>query len=132
MPSDPLLARLRRNTLIACGAIALVALAVDPHRPAAALGVAGGGLLVAISYLAVAVTIDAFVAPRRDRAAPAKSKQKRTFAVVLFASHYALLALAAYVMIARLRLHPIGLLGGVTSFVVAVAAEAVRPRASKR
>jgi len=125
--ADDLLARLRRNALIACGLIALVALAVDPHRPAAALGVLGGGVLVAISYVAVAFTIDTFMPPARRNIA-AKRGRKRTFAVLLFAGHYALLALAAYVMIARFRLHPIGLLGGVTSFVVAVAVEAVRPR----
>jgi ATP synthase I subunit len=123
MPSDPLLARLRRNALLACGAIALVALVLDPHRPAVAIGVLGGGVLVAISYLAVSFTINA-VLPRKGR----KSRQKQALAALVFAGHYALLALAAYVMIGRLRLHPIGLLGGVTSFVVAVALEARRPK----
>jgi hypothetical protein len=124
--SEALLARLRRNTLLACGVIALLALAIDPQRPRAALGVLGGGLLIAISYAAVAFTLGVFLRPgaANDR----NSKQRRTLAVVVFASHYALLAFAAYVMIGRLRLHPIGLLGGVTSLVVAVAAEAVRWR----
>jgi hypothetical protein len=143
MPFDPLLARLRRNTLLACGAMAGLALAVDPHRPAAALGVLGGGLLVAISYLAVAFTIETLMpatsgetlaarASNNEGGFAAKRKRKRAFAVVIFAAHYALLALAAYVMIGRLRLHPIGLLGGVTSVVVAVALEARRPKSSKR
>ena len=39
---------------------------------------------------------------------------------------YALLALLAYVMIARLRLHPVGLLAGVSSVVAAVSIEALR------
>jgi hypothetical protein len=122
--ADDLLRRLRRNAIVACGAIALLALAVDPHRPAAAIGVLGGGVLVAISYAAVAFTIDAFMPE------PGKSPRKRGLAVLLFAGHYALLALAAYVMIGRLRLHPIGLLGGVTSCVAAAAFEARRPKHS--
>jgi hypothetical protein len=123
VPADVLLQRLRRNTLLACVAIALVALIVDPRRPAAMMGVLGGGVLVAISYAAVWFTIGTFI-PEAG-----KPQRKRGFAALLFAGHYALLAFVAYVMIARLRLHPIGLLGGVTSFVVAVALEAGRPKA---
>lgn len=123
--STILLARLRLNTLIACVAIAFVALAVDSDPPAAALGVLGGGVLIIISYAAVAFTIGVFMpSPERDRRPP--SRAKKAFAVLLFVSHYALLAFAAYVMIGRLRLHPVGLLGGVTSLVAAVAYEAVR------
>ena len=47
-------------------------------------------------------------------------------AVVRLAARYALLALIAYVMIARLRLHPLGLLAGASSVVAAAALEAVR------
>lgn len=122
-----MLPRIRRNTLIACALIALVALAVDPQRPAAAIGVLGGGLLVAISYAAVAFTIGVFM-PSPDRPKTPPARGKKAFALLVFASHYALLAFAAYVMIGRLRLHPIGLLGGVTSLVAAVAFEALRPR----
>jgi hypothetical protein len=39
---------------------------------------------------------------------------------------YALLALLAYVMIARLRLHPLGLVAGASSVVAAAALEAGR------
>jgi len=42
------------------------------------------------------------------------------------AGRYALLAFLAYVMIARLRLHPLGLLAGASSIVAAVTVEAVR------
>lgn len=125
---DPLLRRLRRNTLYACAAIAAIALVVDPHRPAAAIGVVGGGVLVAISYFAVAFTISTFMPEAGTEGR--KQKPKRGLAVLLFAGHYALLAFVAYVMIARLRLNPLGLLGGVTSFVVAVALEARSPKHS--
>ena len=127
--ADDLLRRLRRDTVVACGVIALLAFILDPHRPAAAAGVVGGGVLVAISYAAVAYTIAAFIpASRQD---PPESTRKRGFAVLVFVAHYALLAFVAYVMIARLRLHPIGLVGGVTSFVVAAALEAGRRNAPK-
>jgi len=126
--SGDLLSRLRRNTVLACAAIAAVALALDPNRPAAALGVLGGGALVVISYAAVAYTIGAWLTGGAAAERARKDRRKRAFAVLIFAGHYALLALAAYVMIARLRLHPIGLLGGVTSIVVAAALEIRRPR----
>lgn len=48
------------------------------------------------------------------------------------AGRYALLALMAYGMIARLRLHPIGLLIGMSSLVVAVSLEAIRPPTATR
>jgi ABC-type glucose/galactose transport system permease subunit len=46
--------------------------------------------------------------------------------VVLVMALSALLALLAYVMIARLRLHPLGLLAGASSFVAAASIEALR------
>jgi hypothetical protein len=46
--------------------------------------------------------------------------------MVLVLGRYALLALLAYVMIARLRLHPLGLLAGASSFVAAASIEALR------
>jgi hypothetical protein len=45
---------------------------------------------------------------------------------VLVIGRYALLALLAYVMIARLRLHPLGLLAGASSVVAAAGVEALR------
>lgn len=47
-------------------------------------------------------------------------------AAARFAGRYALLGFLAYVMITRLRLHPVGLLIGVSSVVAAVIVEAVR------
>ncbi|HSL24215.1 MAG TPA: hypothetical protein VK886_21955 [Vicinamibacterales bacterium] len=128
-----MLSRIRRNTIVAAGAMVIAALALDPQRPRAAFGVLGGVLLVATSYVAIAFTIGVFI-PERAQGATAedpstgKKTRQKALAVLVFAGHYALLGFAAYVMIARLRLHPIGLLGGVTSIVLAVAAEAIRPR----
>lgn len=56
--------------------------------------------------------------PRRGTAAAS--------ALVRLAGRYALLAFLAYVMIARFRLHPVGLLIGVSSLPFAASVEAVR------
>lgn len=118
--ADEQLRRLRRNTVIACLAIALVALAIEPR---AALGVLGGGVLVAISYGAVAASLRLLF----SNGASSRSASKRGLALLIFIGHYALLAFAAYVMIERFRLHPVGLVGGASSFVLAAAVEALRP-----
>ena len=52
---------------------------------------------------------------------PALSAGRRVFAAVKFFTRYALLAVGAYVMLTRFRLHPVGLvLGATTPFVAAV------------
>jgi hypothetical protein len=57
-------------------------------------------------------------------------EKPRPAAILLrLAGRYALLGVLAYVMIARLRLHPVGLLIGVSSLVVAASLEAVRTTA---
>lgn len=122
--ADTQLRRVTRNATILCALAALIALPLGGWRAAA--GIVGGGLLVAISFAAVAFTIGVFVGPAGRAAEPRKYGSKRALTAAVFILHYPLLALAAYVMIARLRLHPIGLLGGVTSFVLAVALEAAR------
>jgi hypothetical protein len=118
--SDDQLRRLGRNTAIACAVITLIALAIAPR---AALGVVGGGVLVAISYLAVRSSLTLLLSPGGS----AKTARNRAVALLVFIGHYALLGFAAYVMIARLRLHPVGLVGGASSFVLAAAVEALRP-----
>jgi hypothetical protein len=122
--ADDLLRRVARTAAVICALAALAALALAGWR--AAFGVIGGGVLVAISGGAVAFTVGAFMPSPQRAVEPGKHRRKRALAVAVFLLHYALLALAAYVMIARLRLHPIGLVGGVTSFVLAAALEALR------
>jgi hypothetical protein len=122
--SADLLNRIGRDTALICAAGAALAWAIGGWRAAA--GVLGGGVLIGISVASVAFTVAAFVgsgagSARRDRST-------RALAGAVFVLHYALLAFVAYVMIARLRLHPIGLVGGVTSFVLAAALEAARAR----
>jgi hypothetical protein len=51
---------------------------------------------------------------------------RRARGLVKFFTRYAILALAAYVIMARLRLPPLAVFAGASSLVVAVAVEAVR------
>src|SRR5688572_22216871 len=86
--------------------------------PAVALGVLGGGVLVGFSYWSlksgVTVLVDAMVATRPEAARPRVQIRREMAKITL---RYALLGLLAYVMIARLRLHPWGLLAGASSVV---------------
>jgi hypothetical protein len=114
---DPL-PRLERTAVGICAAMAAVALAVSSRPLDAALGVVGGGALVAVSYRALKAFVNALTAaePRRNAAG----------ILLRLLLRYALLVFLAYVMIARLRLHPLGLLAGASSVVAAVSIEAAR------
>jgi len=79
---------------------------------------------VVVPFVAGGV-VDLMARPRlAGEGAPAPPKVGRTMLIVI--GRYALLALLAYVMIARLRLHPLGLLAGASSVVAAAAIEAGR------
>jgi hypothetical protein len=87
------------------------------------LGVLGGGLLIALSYWAIRGTVDALIARRTSGETPPKST---TFQLVKFFTRHGMLALAAYGMMVRLHLDPLGLLVGVSSLFMAVAIEVLR------
>jgi hypothetical protein len=138
---DPLIRRIERDAVIWCGLATAAALALRFDSPGIAAGVAGGGLLALISLFAIRSSIDAVLmrlvpaaAPlaELDRAAEdgeavakAPARAGAGLAVKL-AGRYLVLGLAAYVMIARLRLHAIGVLIGASSLVAAASFEAVR------
>jgi hypothetical protein len=112
--ADDLLGRLQRNALVSCAVMAVAAVALTRDwRPG--LGVLGGGLLIATSFLSIRGGVDDMAARRRAGRALLK-----------IGSRYALLAFLAYVMIARLRLSPLGLIAGASSVVAAATVEAVR------
>jgi hypothetical protein len=117
-PSAGLLRRLEIGALVWCGVAMAGLLAVAPTRTDILLGVAGGGLLSLASFFAIRASVDAFL---RTTARPAPVR-----IAVKLTGRYALLALLAYVMIARLRLHPLGLLLGMTALAASATAEAVR------
>jgi hypothetical protein len=111
--ADDVLARVHRTALIVCGAWAGVGFAAAGWRGAAA--VLGGGLLVEISFLSISGGIHDLSGGGRTRRGLLK-----------VVGRYALLAFLAYVMIARLRLPPLGLIAGASSVVAAVGVEAAR------
>ncbi len=135
--ADPVIRRVQRNALLWCAAATLAAVAWRPADPAPAAGVMGGGLLGLISLFAIRGSIDALlpvVVPRPPadaEAAVAEAPARAATGIALkaaakLAGRYGLLALTAYVMIARLRLHPVGLLIGASSLVAGASLEAVR------
>src|SRR5688500_20142130 len=87
------------------------------------LGVLGGGVLIGISIWAITGTVDALIALRSSGETPRKST---TLQLVKFFTRHGMLALAAYVMMVRLHLDPLGLLAGVSSLAIAAAVEVLR------
>jgi hypothetical protein len=117
--SDAVLARIARKAVVISAIFAAAALMAGGVN--AAVGVVGGASLTLMSFLLL----------RRGTARladPGAPSGRRGSAMWLVLTRYALLALAAYVMVARLRLHPIGLLAGASSMVAALAIEAVSRR----
>ena len=118
MDRDPALRRFELDALIVWGALTALALVVTRGRADAALGVAAGGALMAVSYLGIksgaAVLVAAVEGGRARRVALIVASLK-------FLGRFALLALAAYVILARLRMHPVGVLVGASVPVIAVA-----------
>jgi hypothetical protein len=116
---------MERNGLVACGAMAVAAWAVARGRLAAPLGVAAGGTLAAISYLGIKGGIEALVGTTRGGEG---GRGNTVFRLVKFFTRYAILAAAAYMMMARLQLPPVAVFAGASSIVVAVVVEAIHPR----
>lgn len=128
--ADPLLRRLERTALAFCLAAAGLAAVMGGGRIDVAAGILAGGVLIGVSYWAIRGGVDGLVRLAGGAATSAenrpRSRRQAAVTLVRLTGRYALLALLAYVMIARLRLHPIGLLVGVSSVVVAAGVEAVR------
>lgn len=132
-PGDALLARLERRALLFCLVTAAGSLAIPAGGWRFALGVLAGGLLIWLSYRTIRGSIDAIVdlavgpvAPAGDQPGGNAAASRRSVGLHLarFVGRYALLGFLAYVSMSRLRLHPVGLIVGVTSAVAAVVVEA--------
>jgi ATP synthase I subunit len=123
LDADPFLRRFERTAVIACVGMATIALIVSRDRAGAAVAVLAGGLLIALSYWTLGAGFNALAAAASD---PAKPRRQMPWVIVKVFARYALLALLAYAMIARLRLHPVGLLAGASSVVAAASVEAFR------
>ena len=116
--SDVTLRRIERYSLLACAVLAAVA-GVVTRRLDTALGVVGGGALVAISYRGIKAGIAAAGRGGSDQRAI-------VIGLVKFFTRYAVLVTAAYVIMVCLRLPPVAVLAGASSFVIAVMIEALR------
>ena len=130
--ADRSLRRVELTSVAACAAMGLAALAV--FGISAALAVFAGGLLIAVSYVSMKSSVGgmlAMIAPAPSDAGVRTRRQTSGIALKM-AGRYALLALLAYVMIARLRLHPVGLMAGVSSVVAAASIEAIRLQLQKK
>ena len=101
--------------------MAAAAWAVARGNVQAPLGVLGGGALAWISYRGIKGGIDGV-----DGGGGRWHGRRMAIGLVKFFTRYAILALAAYVIMARLRLPPLAVFAGASSLVVAVAVEAVR------
>ena len=127
-----MIARIARLTAISCIAIAAL-FAIWKRDAWAAAAVIGGGGLVGFSFWAITQIVDDLVVRQgRSRSGLEGAKADETgakragFPLVKFFTRPAIVAVAAYGMIVRLHLDPIGVLAGVSSLAVAVAVEAVR------
>ena len=150
---DAALRQFERDAVVACLAMAAIALVWQRGRPDAAAGVIAGGALVAVSYRAIKGGVDLVaglaetagraagrpVAPAAEQAAEAApppaspsdevrpiSRGRRVLLAVRFLGRYALLAVGAYVMLTCFRVHPAGLVAGATAPFLAAVAQVVR------
>ena len=121
---DPLLRRVERNGMIACAAMAAAAWALAGNVSAAA-GVFGGGALAWVSYSGIKGGVDVLTGVSSGGGS---RRAGMAAGLVKVFTRYAILAVAAYVIMARLRLPPVAVCAGASSLVVAVMVEAVRPR----
>ncbi|MDE3154137.1 MAG: hypothetical protein KGN76_03500 [Acidobacteriota bacterium] len=115
-PSDPFLRRLEREAVVICLGLAAVGALVAPARLAGAGSVLVGGGLIGVAYWSVKGATEA--ALQGTGAGP--------WRLVKFFTRYAILAVAAYAAVVRLRLPVVGVLAGASSFVLAVFVEAGR------
>jgi hypothetical protein len=122
---DALLRRVERTAIACCGAMAIAALAMSRGSPRPALAVVAGGCLIGLSYWSIKSGLSNLIGSMVPGQGPRAGVSRGRIALQL-AGRYALLGFAAYVMIVRLRLHPLGLLAGASSIVAAVTVEAVR------
>ena len=119
--SDPALRRIERHSVLVCVTLAAAA-GIVTRRLDAALGVVGGGALVAISYHGIKAGMTALV----DAGTGAGALRGVVIGLVKLFTRYAILAVAAYVIVARLRLPPVAVFAGASSLVIAVMFEALR------
>jgi hypothetical protein len=127
--SDVSLRRIERDSVVACVAMPARAVVFERGGLGGALGVAGGGALMAFSYRAIRAGVDAMVY-RADLAGsaapPPHGRSGVMWPTARFILRYAVVGMAAWVLLVPLHANPVGIIAGVTAPVVALAIEAVR------
>jgi hypothetical protein len=113
------LSRIARDTAVVCALLAALSMVVWPGAWRFPLGVVGGAALVGLSSWVIRGTVDGWLGRGGGRPGAA-------LGLVKFFTRYAILGFAAYVMMARLHLDPVGMLAGVSALGTAAGAEAVR------
>jgi hypothetical protein len=116
------LARFERTAWTIAAAALVAAWLVPGGGARMAFAVFGGALLAAVSYWAIKRGVTSLASTILSAGEPPGGARH----VVVFVLRYALLAGMAYVMIARLRLHPMGLLAGASVVPLAAVIEAIR------
>lgn len=144
MAADTVIRRVEARAARLAGGAALVALLARGGDADWATGIVGGWALVATSAWLIRTGVErtAATAAGPESATEATSGTVESSPQVTERSYlglglrvtvrYALLAAAAYVMIGRLRLSPVGLLIGASSIVVSASIEAIRTLVSSR
>jgi hypothetical protein len=145
--SQAWLRRLERDTAVVAALMAAVALAAWPGRPGRAAGVLGGFALIAVSYQGIRAGVaglwpaaDVRAAGDDGGSAPGeggdptavRTAPRAPAGFVKFFTRHAILALGAYVMMARFAFDPMAMLVGVTSPAVAATVEIVRTIRARR
>jgi hypothetical protein len=115
--------RVFRDTILACVLMAVAAWLWQPFRPRLALGVLGGGGLIALAFWALRGMVDGLM-PGDESGG--NVRVSGAFVLVKIFTRHAILALAAYGMMVRFEFEPVGMLIGVSAVVVAAAVEATR------
>jgi hypothetical protein len=116
------LTRIERRALLFVGIAGLATVAVPGLGLPVAAGIAGGAFLSGVSYWAIKRGVGGLAGAM---AGGAGSRPSAARALIMLVGRYALLALIAYVMIARLRLSPLGLLLGASVIPAAASVEAL-------
>jgi hypothetical protein len=111
--------RIARTTAAVCAALAIAAAAIWPGEWRIAAGVLGGGALVGLSAWAIRGAVDALLGPLGRPPSTAG-------VLVKFFTRHVILAFAAYGMMVRLHLDPVGMLAGVSSLVIAYGVAALQ------
>ena len=122
--------RIERDTVVVAGLLTLGAIGLWPGRLGRAAGVAGGLVLIAVSYLGIRAGVEAMwpvdAAGEGGGEASGAGRPRSRFGFVKFFTRHAILAASAYVMMARFEFDPMAMLAGVTTPVIAATIEFAR------